>query len=175
MLTNLEKDGRNHRVAESSMALSEEERESIDHEIAKFPHKRHACLDALLVVQKHRGYVSDDALMAVAEYVGMSATELDGIATFYNLIYRKPVGRNVVRLCDSISCHVLDYESIRKTINDNLHIDFGETTADGAFTLLPAQCLGVCNLAPAMMINDEVHGNLTKEKTVAIINALRGK
>jgi NADH-quinone oxidoreductase subunit E len=173
MLTDLEKNSRTREVADLTAVLSEQEKDGIDHEIAKFPHKRHACLDALLVVQKHRGYISDDALLAVADYLDMSATELDGIATFYNLIYRKPVGRHVIRLCDSISCHILDYQGIKKAISETIHIDFGETTSDGAFTLLPAQCLGVCNKAPAMMINDDVHTDLDKAKTVALLNSMR--
>jgi NADH-quinone oxidoreductase subunit E len=168
VFTDLERNSR-MKINKFSVLLSEQEKENIDHEIAKFPHKRHACLDALLAVQKHRGYISDDALMAVAEYLDMSPTELDGIATFYNLIYRKPVGRKVIRLCDSISCHILDYQSIKKVITDNLQINFGETTNDGDFTLLPAQCLGVCEQAPACMINDEVHANLDKEKILALI------
>lgn len=174
MLTNLEKQSRTPEVRKSSLMLSDVEKEGIDHEIAKVPHKRHACLDALLLVQKHRGYISDDTLIAVAEYLDMSSTELDGIATFYNLIYRKPVGRNVIRLCDSISCHIMDYQGVKQAMSDELNIDFGETSKDGAFTLLPAQCLGVCNQAPVMMINDDVYADLSKEKAVAILKAMRG-
>lgn len=174
MLTELERNSSTNEVTGLALVLSHQEKEEIDHEITKFPHKRHACLDALLVVQKHRGYISDDALMAVAEYLDMSPTELDSIATFYNLIYRKPVGKKVIRLCDSISCHILDYQGIKKAISDSIGIDFGETTQDGAFTLLPAQCLGVCNMAPAMMVNDEVHTNLDKEKTISLLKAMRG-
>lgn len=174
MLTQLERNSCPKEVSQLTMVLSHQEKEEIDHEISKFPHKRHACLDALLVVQKHRGYVSDDALVAVADYLEMSATELDSIATFYNLIYRKPVGQKVIRLCDSISCHILGYQDIKKSISDNFQIDFGETSKDGVFTLLPAQCLGVCNQAPAMMVNDQVHTNLDKEKTVALLKSMRG-
>jgi NADH-quinone oxidoreductase subunit E len=173
MLTEIEKARPKKMIKDLLMAFSDQEKVEIDHEITKFPHKRHACLDALLVVQKHRGYVSDDALVAVAEYLEMSPTELDSIATFYNLIYRKPVGRKVIRLCDSISCHILDYQSIKKAISENFHIDFGETTTDGAFTLLPAQCLGVCNKAPAMMVNEQVHTNLDKEKTISLLKSMR--
>lgn len=150
--------------------LTEVEINAIDHEIAKFPAPRHACLDALMIVQKYRGYVSDDALAQVAEYLGMSATELDGIATFYNLIYRKPVGRNVIRLCDSVSCHIMGYENIRKKIIEELGIDFGQTTKDGRYTLLPAQCLGLCEQAPAMMINDNVHSKLKAENLSTILS-----
>lgn len=149
--------------------LSTEELAEIDKEIAKVPYKRSACLDALMVVQKHRGYVSDESLASVAQYLGMSATELDGIATFYNLIYRKPVGQFVIRLCDSVCCHIMGYESLRQTIKDDLGIDWGQTSSDKKFTLLPAQCLGTCDKAPAMMINENLYQNVNKESLKAIV------
>ncbi len=151
--------------------LSKHEIAEIDHEIAKFPVRKSACLDALLVVQKHRRYISDESLKDVADYIGMSATELDGIATFYNLIYRKPVGKCVIRLCDSVSCWIMGYENIRKRIQEELAISWGETTADNQFTLLPAQCLGTCDRGPAMMINDELHQNLNPDKVSDLLKA----
>jgi NADH-quinone oxidoreductase subunit E len=151
--------------------LTDHEKTEIDKEIAKFPHKRHACLDALLVMQKHRGHISDETLQAVAEYVGMSATELDGIATFYNLIYRKPVGHCVIRLCDSVSCFIMGYENIRSSIKNHLGIDWGQTTDDQQFTLLKAQCLGACDKAVAMMIDDELYTNLTPDNIPTILHA----
>lgn len=155
--------------------LTPEERVEIDKEIAKVPVRRSAGLKALMVVQRHRGYVSDESLKEVADYIVMSATELDGIATFYNLIYRKPVGKHVVRLCDSISCWIMGYESVRKKICEHLDIDFGQTTKDNNFTLLPAQCLGTCDHAPAMMINDELFRNLHAENVVSILERCQKK
>lgn len=155
------------------LMLTEQEKTEIDHEIAKFPHKRHACLDALLIVQDRRGYISDETLKSVAEYLEMSATELDGIATFYNLIYRKPVGKYVIRLCDSVSCFIMGYENIRQNIKDNLSIDWGQTTLDGNFTLLKAQCLGTCDKAPAMMVNNDTHENLTPNRVKEILLAYK--
>lgn len=151
--------------------LTDQEKAEIDHEIAKFPHKRHACLDALLVVQKHRSYISDESLQAVADYVGMSATELDGIATFYNLIYRKPVGTSVIRLCDSVSCFIMGYERVKDVLTRHLGVDWGQTTQDQQFTLLKAQCLGTCDKACAMMINDELYTNLNADNVITILNA----
>jgi NADH-quinone oxidoreductase subunit E len=153
--------------------LSDQEREEIDREIAKFPIRRSACLDALMIIQKHRGYVSDEALVSVSEYLGMSSTELDGIATFYNLIFRKPVGHAVIRLCDSVSCYVLGYESIRNRIKEDLGIDWGETTSDQKFTLLPAQCLGACDRAPVMMIGAELYENLDPDRVRTIVSSYK--
>lgn len=149
--------------------LSEHEIAEIDKEIAKFPQKRHACLDALMIVQKQRGYVSDEALSDVAVYLEMSPTELDGIATFYNLIYRKPVGRCVIRLCDSVCCHIMGYEEVRKSIKEHLGIDWGQTSADKQFTLLPAQCLGTCDHAPAMMINEKLYQNVDPKQVKDLV------
>lgn len=149
--------------------LTAEEKHEIDHEITKFPIARSACLEALMVVQKHRGWVSDDALKAVASYLDMSATELDGISTFYNLIYRKPVGKKVIRICDSVSCFIMGYDKIRSKIETELGIKLGQTTPDNEFTLLPTPCLGTCDKAPALMINDELHRNLTEQNVTEIL------
>lgn len=151
--------------------LSAEEKSEIDHEVSKFPVKRSACLEALSIVQKHRGHVSDENLRDVADYLGMSPTELDGIATFYNLIYRKPVGKKVIRICDSVTCFIMGYEKIRSQIEQELGIKLGETTANNEFTLLPTPCLGTCDKAPALMINDDLFRNLNEESVVQILRA----
>ena len=93
--------------------------------------------------------------------MGMSVEELDSVATFYNMIFRKPVGRHVILLCDSISCWVMGYEDIQEYFKKQLGIGLGETTSDGRFTLLPNCCLGTCDCAPALMIDNDLHRNLT--------------
>ena len=153
--------------------LNEHEKTEIDKEIAKFPIKQSACLEALMIVQHGRGYVSDDSLKAVAEYLDMSATELDSIATFYNLIYRKPVGKNVVRVCDSVTCWVMGYDQIREKICSHLGVDLGQTSADGNFTVVPTQCLGTCDKAPAMLVGEDLHRNLTQESVVTVLESYR--
>lgn len=155
------------------MMLTLEEKNEIDAEVKKFEVRQSACLEALMIVQHHRGYVSDDALKSVADYLGMSATELDGIATFYNLIYRKPTGRHVVRLCDSISCHILGYEAVKKKICEHLNVQYGQMTQDGAFTVLPTQCLGCCDKSPAMLIGDDLHTHLTPDGAIAVLESYR--
>lgn len=155
--------------------LSQQEKDEIDKEIAKVPIRKSAGLKALIVVQRHRGYISDLSLKEVASYIDISPTELDGIATFYNLIYRKPVGRHVIRLCDSISCWIMGYEKVKNKISDHLKIDFGQTTEDKCFTLLPAQCLGTCDHAPAMMINEELYRDLTIDNVKPILEQYQKK
>jgi NADH-quinone oxidoreductase subunit E len=151
--------------------LSPAEIQAIDHELAVVPERRAACLEALQVVQRHRGgWVDDEALRDVAAYLGMSAAELDGVATFYNLIRRQPVGRHVIHLCDSVSCWILGYEGVRAALRERLGIGFGETSGDGRFTLLPIQCLGTCDRAPAMMIDEDLHRDLDAERLDAILD-----
>jgi NADH-quinone oxidoreductase subunit E len=141
--------------AAHAATLSDAERAEIEEEIAHLPDRPSACIDALRIVQEHRGWVSDEGVRAIAELLGMSAAEVDGVATFYNLIFRKPVGRHVVMACDSISCHVMGAEPLRAALIARLGVKPGETTPDGRFTLLPIVCIGACDRAPAMMIDDE--------------------
>jgi len=149
--------------------LSDEERREIEAEVAIYPQKRAACIEALKVVQQHRGWVSDEALDDVAELLEMTPDELDGVATFYNLIFRKPVGRHVILICDSVSCWIMGYDNLLGHLRSRLGIDLGETTADGRFTLLPSVCLGACDHAPVMMIDDDLHLDLTPERIDQIL------
>ena len=149
--------------------LTAEEIKDIDKAISIVPYKKAASVEALKVVQGHRKYVSDESLKDVASYLDMSAEELDSVATFYNLIFRKPVGRHIILLCDSISCWVMGYESIKKQLSEKLKIGYGETTTDGRFTLLPNPCLGTCDCAPALMIDKDLYRNLTVEQLDEIL------
>ena len=142
-------------------SLTEIEIGEIEREIQHLPDRRSAAIDALKIVQVHRGWISDNSLAAIAQLLGMSVDELDGIATFYNLIYRQPVGENVILFCDSVSCWLMDGEKVCKKLSEKLEIEFGQTSADNKYTLLPVTCLGDCDHAPAMMVGDELHHDLT--------------
>lgn len=144
-------------------ALSQQEINEIEAEIAHLPDRKSAAIDALKIVQKFRGWVSDESLKATAKLLGMSDEELDGIATFYSLIYRRPVGEKVVMYCDSVSCWIMGCNEVRDQLKQKLQIEPGQTTADGKYTLLPVTCLGDCDHAPAMMVGDELHHDLTPE------------
>ena len=141
--------------------LSTKEKEEIHEETRLYPYQAAACIDALKIVQHHRGWISDEAVEEIAAELEMSVEEVDSIATFYTRIYRRQVGRNIILVCDSVSCMVMGYESIYKHISDKLSIRFGETTPDERFTLLPISCLGDCDHAPSVMINNDLHNNLT--------------
>ena len=139
-------------------ALSAEEIAEIETEISHLPDRESAAIDALMIVQRHRGWVSDESLYALAQLLEMSSAELDSIATFYNLIFRQPVGRHVVMVCDSVSCYVMGADQLATQVQDTLGIKFGETTEDGRFTLLPIVCLGACDRAPTIMIDKDLIG-----------------
>ena len=143
--------------------LSEIELAEIDAEISHAPYRPAVAIDALKIVQSHRGWVSDESLKAIARHLHMSAAELDGIATFYNLIFRRPVGEKVILLCNSITCWIKGYEQIQQLINLQLHINLGETTKDNQYTLLPVTCLGACDKAPVMMVGDDLYENLNED------------
>ena len=149
--------------------LNEKEREELYEEMKLYPYPAAACVDALKIVQRHRGWISDEALQDIASELKMSVHEVDGIATFYTRIYRRPVGRNIILVCEGISCMVMDYESLYTFISDKLGIRFGETTADNRFTLLPVSCLGDCDHAPVMIINEDHYNNLEISKIDEIL------
>jgi NADH-quinone oxidoreductase subunit E len=149
--------------------LTAEEKLEIEHAISLVPVKKAAGIEALKIVQEHRRWISDESLHDIAAYMNMSPEELDSVATFYNLIFRKPVGRHVILLCDSISCWVMGYENILQHLTGSLGIRFGETTADGRYTLLPNCCLGTCDCAPALMIDGDLYRNLTTDQLDKIL------
>lgn len=144
--------------------LTAEERQEIEEELAHYPTKQAVCIDAMKIVQRHRGWVSDESIRDIAEILDMSPADLDGVATFYNLIFRKPVGRHVIMLCDSVSCWIMGYERMRAHLTERLGIEFGETTPDNRFTLLPIVCLGACQHAPAVLVDNELYGDLDAVK-----------
>jgi len=150
--------------------LSDEIKKEIDEEISHMPYKQAACIEALKAVQRRHRYVSDEHLRDVAEYLEMSAEEVDSVATFYNLVFRKPVGRHVILLCDSVSCYILGYKTILDVLKEKLGIELGDTTEDDRFTLLTIPCLGTCDRAPAMMIDNDLHRDLTTEKIDNILD-----
>jgi NADH-quinone oxidoreductase subunit E len=155
--------------------LSEREREAILKEIARAPGGSAACAEALGIVQRERGWVSDEAVMDLSGILGLTPEEVDGIATFYDRIHRRPVGAHVVLLCDSVSCWVMGCEGVKAHVEERLGVRLGETTGDGIFTILPAGCLGACDRAPVMMVDGELYGNLTDDKVDEILLRYRDK
>ncbi len=142
---------------------------AIDECIAHYPQPRAAVLDALKIVQHRTGWVNDDKAAAVAALLGISVVDVEEVATFFNRIYRKPVGRHVILLCDSIACYLTGYEEVIAKMKGYLGIDYGQTTVDNRFTLLPICCLGKCDEAPAVLIDEDTYGNLSADNVIEIL------
>ncbi len=149
--------------------LTEELKAEINSHIHEESHRQAACAEALRIVQRERGWIDDQSLRDIADFLGMTTDELDSVATFYNLVYRRPVGRHVIRICSSVSCWVMGYDKLNDHLMTKLGIKPGETTADGRFTLIPNQCLGDCDRAPVLMIGRDLYRNLDPARIDAIL------
>jgi NADH-quinone oxidoreductase subunit E len=142
---------------------------------AAIEHPHELIVDALRAIQNHHGWVPDAGVELVAEMLGVLPVEVEELATFYDKIFRRPVGKRVIHVCDSICCWANGGEAIASHLKQTLGIGFGETSADGIFTLLPTCCLGACGDAPAMMVGLTTHGRLTSEKIDAILAQYRAE
>jgi len=156
---------------EQTSVLSAAEIEEIRAVLSHYPDSAAAAIDALKIVQKHRRWVADEALVAVAELLNAAPAQLEAVATFYNLIYRQPVGKTVIHYCNSVSCWIMGAETVRERLCHRLRIEPGETTADGEYTLLPIVCLGACDHAPALLVGEK----LIPDATDDVIDRILGR
>lgn len=152
-------------------ALSEAEHAAIEHEMHHYEDPRAASIEALKIVQKARGWVPDGAADAIGEILGIPASDVEGVATFYSQIFRQPVGRHIIRVCDSMTCYVGGHESVVAEMQKQLGIGLGQTTTDNRFTLLPVCCLGNCDKAPALMIDDDTFGDVQPDGVAQLLEA----
>ncbi len=143
--------------------------------LRKFEPRLHNILYILHELQDSnpRHYVAKEDIEACAEYLNVPHSYVHGVTTFYTMFSLKPRGRHVITLCDSPPCHLMGSTSVLDHLKKKLGIGVGETTADGVFTLETASCLGVCGVAPAIMINDEMYGKLTPERVDGILEERR--
>ena len=155
--------------------LPEDLRTSLVEQIHKAEHPKELAVDVMFAIQKHCGYLTDEGLQETAGLLDMSPLEVEQLATFYTFIYREPVGKYVIHVCDSVVCWMNGYESVWKYLCQKLDIQPGETTSDGLFTLLKVCCIGYCDRSPAMLINLKAYGNLTPEKIDGILEKLKAE
>jgi NADH-quinone oxidoreductase subunit E len=148
-------------------------RSALEEKIAGCEHPPELVIDVMLALQQHYGFLNDEAVETAAELLGMSTLQIEELATFYTFIYREPVGKYVIHVCDSVVCWMDGYESVREFLCMKLGIRMGESTADGLFTLLPVCCIAYCDQSPAMLINGKVYGSLTPEKIDTLLEKLR--
>jgi NADH-quinone oxidoreductase subunit E len=144
---------------------------------------REKAVDVMFAVQRHYGYLSDEGLAEAATLLGMSELELEELATFYDFIYRRPVGKFVLHVCDGVVCWMChegwactgEEESIVAYLCARLGVEAGETTPDGLFTVLPSACIGYCEHAPAMLVNGRPYGPLTPKYVDEILEKLKSQ
>lgn len=151
--------------------LSETERSAIEHEMHHYEDPRAASIEALKIVQKARGWVPDGACDAIGAILGIPASDVEGVATFYSQIFRVPVGRHIIRVCDSMTCYIGGHESVLDSIRNEIGIEPGQTSPDGRFTLIPVCCLGNCDKAPALMIDDDTFGDVQPGGVAQLLEA----
>ncbi len=156
-----------------SVTFSEETRRELDRVVSRYPDREAAILPALYLAQREFGYVSDEAIAYVAGLIGVTPARVEGVATFYTMYNRKPVGKYHVQICRNLSCSLMGAEHLIERVSKKLGIKPGETTADGRFTLTKAECLGSCGTAPVMQVNDDYYENLTEDSIDRILDGLR--
>ena len=149
--------------------IPEELKKELKARVASAVTPREAAVDVMKDLQRHYGWLTDEGVEEAAEIIGLSPLQVEEIATFYEMIYRRPVGKMVIHLCDSISCWAVGSETLLQQLAKRLGVEPGGTTADGMVTLLPCSCLGNCGNGPAMMMGDAIFEKLTLEKFMEIL------
>ena len=161
--------------------LPPELKKSLEKELRATEHPREKAVDVMYAIQSHYGYLSDQGLSEASGLLGMTELELEELATFYDYIYRSPVGRFVLHVCDSVVCWMChdewscigEEESIVTYLCARLGVNVGDITDDGLFTVLPSACIGYCEFAPAMLVNGKPYGPLTPAYLEEILQTLR--
>jgi NADH:ubiquinone oxidoreductase subunit E len=133
--------------------------------------EREALLGMIKEEQERSGCVSEEAIVEMAESVSVSVGDVYGVTTFYSFLSTRPLGRHVIRICKSVPCCLQDAEMMMRCLQEELGVSPGETTADGRFSFEVTNCIGACDQAPAMLVDDEVYGHLTAEKISEILKS----
>lgn len=153
--------------------IPEELKKELEARVVSAVTPREAAVDVMKELQNHYGWLTDEGVVEAAEILGLSPLQVEELATFYEMIFRRPVGKKVIKVCDSISCWTMGNETLMEHIAKKLGVEVGGTTADGIFTLLPCSCLGNCGYAPAMMIGETMYEKVSPEKMDEIIEQER--
>lgn len=150
--------------------ISEQARQRMRNLAARYPVARSAVMPALYIAQQEEGYITQEALQAVAEAIGMTVDDVESIATFYTMYYQQPPGKKVIKICTSISCYLRNCDALVSHFEQRLGIKRGETTADGNYTLMTAECLASCGTAPVLQVNNEFVENVTLAMADALVD-----
>ena len=150
--------------------ISEQAKQRMHDLASRYPVARSAVMPALYIAQQEEGYITQEALQAVAEAIGLTVDDVESVATFYTMYYQQPPGRKVIKACTSISCYLRGCDKLVDHLEQRLGIKRGETTADGNYTLMTAECLASCGTAPVLQVNNEFVENVTLEMADALVD-----
>src|SRR5437762_1231073 len=143
--------------------ISQQAKQRMRELAARYPVARSAIMPALYIAQQEEGYITSEGLQAVAEAIGLTPDDIESVATFYTMYYQQPQGKRIIKVCTSLSCYLRNCDKLVEHLEDRLGIKRGETTPDGNYTLLTAECLASCGTAPVLQVNDEFVENVTLE------------
>jgi NADH-quinone oxidoreductase E subunit len=150
--------------------ISEQAKQRMRDLAVRYPVARSAVMPALYIAQQEEGYITQDALQAVAEAIGLTVDDVESVATFYTMYYQQPPGKKVIKICTSISCYLRGCDVLVRHLEQRLGLKRGETSADGNYTLMTAECLASCGTAPVLQVNDEFVEEITLEMADALID-----
>ena len=158
-------------------AYTPENQAKFDENVSHYPpdQRKSAILFALYLAQGQQGYLTAAAMRHVAEQIGCTPAEVEDVATYYTMFYRKPVGKYVVNVCRTLSCALLGAERVTEALSAALGIRPGETDPTGTFMLVEVECLGACDRAPVVMVNDDWHERLAPEQAGQFVDDIRAK
>src|SRR5438046_5169536 len=152
--------------------ISEQAKQRMRNLASRYPVARSAIMPALYIAQQEEGYLTQEGLQAVAEAIGLTPDDVESVATFYTMYYQQPQGKKIIKVCTSLSCYLRNCDKLVEHLENRLNIKRGETTPDGNYTLLTAECLASCGTAPVLQINDEFVENVTLQSADALLNKL---
>jgi NADH-quinone oxidoreductase E subunit len=143
--------------------------------LARYDEPASAILPLLHYVQGVQGHLSEEALTFLAEFIGVPHVRTYEVATYYTMLFIKPVGRHLVQVCRNLSCHINGSENILQTLKKELDIEVGATTSDGVFSLVEVECIGACDHAPVLMVDGDLHRSVTADSIDPILGSYREK
>jgi NADH-quinone oxidoreductase subunit E len=158
-------------------SFTPEHRAELEEICARYPpdQRKSAILSALFIAQRQQGYLTRNAMRHVAESLGITPADVEDVVSYYTMFYTRPVGKYVVNVCRTLSCAINGAERVTEELSAKLGIKPGETDASGTFTLMEVECLGACDRAPAVMVNDAWHECLKPEDVPRLVDDLRAR
>ena len=149
------------------------DREKIKDIVSRYPERRGALLPVLHLAQREYGWLSQDVMREVSEVLNLPEATVKGVATFYAMYRKVPAGRHLIQICTNVACMIFGAERLVDLLKERYGLEPGGTTQDGRFSLMIMECIGACDRAPAMLVNDDYHPDLTEERIIQILEGYK--